>query len=187
MRTVGKPLLAMTADDLMSRALVVIPEEMSLQCAARLLRQSQVTGAPVVNSEGRCVGVLSATDFLRWAEGMDRSGNAGAERCPAQPCVCADWQVLDADELPAEEVRRYMTPDPVMTDPATPIGRLAWNMVDAHIHRIIVVDAQRRPIGIVSSTDILAAVAYADGLPAGKDADPTRFAPWASGCAGCGT
>jgi CBS domain-containing protein len=34
-------------------------------------------------------------------------------------------------------------------------------MLDAHMHRIIVVDEQRSPIGIVSSTDILAAIAYA--------------------------
>ncbi len=35
-------------------------------------------------------------------------------------------------------------------------------MIDAHIHRVIVVDKDERPIGIVSSTDILAAVAHAD-------------------------
>jgi CBS-domain-containing membrane protein len=36
-------------------------------------------------------------------------------------------------------------------------------MIDAHIHRIIVVDKKQRPIGIVSSTDLLAAMAYSDG------------------------
>jgi CBS-domain-containing membrane protein len=36
-------------------------------------------------------------------------------------------------------------------------------MIDAHIHRIIVVDKKRRPLGIVSSTDLLATMAYADG------------------------
>jgi predicted transcriptional regulator len=32
-------------------------------------------------------------------------------------------------------------------------------MLDAHVHRVIVVDRQGRPIGVVSSMDILAAVA----------------------------
>jgi predicted transcriptional regulator len=36
-------------------------------------------------------------------------------------------------------------------------------MMDAHIHRVIVVDSENRPIGVVSSTDILAAVARAAG------------------------
>jgi CBS-domain-containing membrane protein len=35
-------------------------------------------------------------------------------------------------------------------------------MIDGHIHRIIVVDEERRPIGVVASTDLLAAVAYAE-------------------------
>ncbi len=34
-------------------------------------------------------------------------------------------------------------------------------MLDAHIHRIIVVDAGRRPVGVLSTTDVLAAVANA--------------------------
>jgi predicted transcriptional regulator len=34
-------------------------------------------------------------------------------------------------------------------------------MVDAHIHRVLVVDDQNRPCGIVTSTDVLAAVARA--------------------------
>jgi predicted transcriptional regulator len=34
-------------------------------------------------------------------------------------------------------------------------------MVDAHIHRLIVAEDDHRPLGIVSSTDVLAAVARA--------------------------
>jgi CBS domain-containing protein len=68
---------------------------------------------------------------------------------------------MDAEILPKDAVSRYMTADPVMVAPATPIDQVARMMVDAHIHRVIVADAERRPVGIVSSTDILAAVAYA--------------------------
>jgi predicted transcriptional regulator len=39
---------------------------------------------------------------------------------------------------------------------------LARMMLDAHIHRVIVVDEQNRPVGVVSSTDILAAVVAED-------------------------
>jgi CBS domain-containing protein len=43
------------------------------------------------------------------------------------------------------------------------IGELARMMMEAHIHRVIVVDRiTSRPVGIVSSMDILAAVARAD-------------------------
>jgi CBS-domain-containing membrane protein len=33
-------------------------------------------------------------------------------------------------------------------------------MLDAPIHRVLVVDERGRPVGIVSSTDVLAAVAH---------------------------
>ena len=64
MLTATKPFLALTAADLMSPAVVVIPTSMSLQAAARLLSRFAISGAPVVDAEGRCVGVLSTTDFL---------------------------------------------------------------------------------------------------------------------------
>ena len=159
MRTATKPLLDLTAHDLMSTALVTISEEMSLRAAARLLYQSCISGAPVVDKEGRCVGVISATDFVAWAGKYETSAQA---RPAGSACVYSPWQVVDAEALPTDEVRRYMTADPVTVLPLTPIGELARKMVNAHIHRLIVVDGQDRPVGIVSSTDILAAVGYAN-------------------------
>jgi CBS domain-containing protein len=70
--------------------------------------------------------------------------------------------VVDVEQLPTDEVRRFMTPDPVTAPPATSIGVLARMMLDTHIHRVIVVDEERRPVGVVSSTDLLAAVAYTE-------------------------
>jgi CBS domain-containing protein len=52
-----------------------------------------------------------------------------------------------------------MTPDPVTVRPGTPVKEVARLMLDAHIHRVIVVDARGRPVGVVSSTDLIAAVA----------------------------
>jgi CBS-domain-containing membrane protein len=52
----------------MSRDVVMLSDRMSLQGAARILSRAQVSGAPVVNEEGRLVGVLSAVDFLHLAE-----------------------------------------------------------------------------------------------------------------------
>jgi CBS domain-containing protein len=34
-------------------------------------------------------------------------------------------------------------------------------MLDAGVHRLLVLDEERRPIGVVSGTDVLGAVAYA--------------------------
>jgi CBS domain-containing protein len=138
MITKDKPFLSLTAGDLMSHAVVAVPQGMSLRAAALVLTREQITGVPVVDANGRCVGMLSATDFLNlWVK--DRP---------------------DGDA----PVSRYMTADPVLVGPDTPITRLARQMIDAHIHRVVVVDADERPIGVVASTDVLAAVTYVGHL-----------------------
>ena len=153
MLTTTKPFLARTAADLMSTNVVTIPRDMSLRLAAHRLQGARVTGAPVVDAAGRCVGVLSATDFVAWAEKGER-----AARRAYDLAVCADWQIVAVEQLPEDEVSRYMTADVVTALPSVPIGELARHMLDAHIHRVIVVDRHHRPVGVVSTTDILAAV-----------------------------
>ncbi len=206
MRTSNKPLMELTASDLMTRDLVVLPREMSLRQAARLLLQSQISGAPVVDAAGKIAGVLSAMDFVRLSREPGAAARSAGDTLPATcsfqvkhrdpdgavvtlctlpPGVCsiqveqrgpdgktrtvcsephavmADWQIVQVDDLPETAVGRCMTADPVTVGADVGICELARMMVDGHIHRLIVVDEQRRPVGIVSSTDILAAVAYA--------------------------
>jgi CBS domain-containing protein len=208
MRDPLKPLLALTAGDLMTTDVLRLTEEMPLREAGRLILNSQVGGAPVVDARGKCVGVLSGTDFLRLAFTQARlagdissplpltcsfqakgKGAGGAEVtlctlppgvCPIQVkkagpegkevvvcgqphCVLVDWQMVEMEKLPSDPVRQYMTADPVTVVPSTPIRTLARLMIDAHIHRVIVVDEEGKPQGIVSATDVLAALAYAEG------------------------
>jgi CBS domain-containing protein len=195
-----------TAADLMTPEPVVLPETMPLREAARVLLRHQIAGAPVVDSRGKCVGVLSAVDFLRLAErrrdatrptapprpltcpfvkehrtadGRDVSlcslppgmcsvqvprkepGGKELVACGQPHCVLVDWQVVETEKLPADEVRNFMSADPVTATPDTTVPALARMMIDAHIHRVIVVDDGQKPLGVVSSTDLLAILAYA--------------------------
>jgi CBS-domain-containing membrane protein len=162
MQTVTKTLYALTAADLMSNTVVTIPKEMSIRGAAHLLAQHQISGAPVVDDQGRCIGVFSTTDVVYWA---DRGNYVTARSNPDLRCAHSAWQVLDAEPSPDDGVGRYMTLDPVTAPPTTPVKELAHMMADAHIHRVIIVDGEGRPAGIVSSMDVLAAVAQAPGKP----------------------
>src|SRR5690349_11447620 len=148
MTPTNKTFLDLTAADLMSRPVHAIPEHMPLPDAARLLSQARVSGAPVVDATGRCIGVLSAADFVRWAE---RGGQPHPVHCTA-PATC-DWEMIELEFLPKDEVRWHMTPDPVTISRSARIVDVARTMLDAHIHRVIVVDEARRPVGVVSSTD----------------------------------
>ena len=166
---VNKSLMSLCAADIMSRNIVMIPREMSLQGAARMLSRADVTGAPIVDDKGCCIGVLSATDFMHSIETDGQPCHKPNEKVDASSCSCS-WQIPDGNLQPGARVEDFMTKDPVLVAPATPIVELARIMMDAHIHRIIVVDmATHRPLGIVSTMDILAAVARVDQSPRGTE------------------
>jgi CBS domain-containing membrane protein len=157
MKTITKSLPALTAADLMTTPVMVIPQETPLREAARLLLGAHISGAPVVDRERRCIGILSSSDFVTWAGEGENAPSEGAK----VTCFIAPWgEMVDIEDKPDTEIRHYMTSKPVTATPRTPIGDLAQKMVDAHIHRILVLD-HGQPCGIVTSTDILAAVSQA--------------------------
>lgn len=126
----------LTAGDLMSRGLVSVSQETPMHEAGRLLLLHQISGLPVVEADGTCVGVLSTTDFLR-------------------------WQIMNVEQSPTGKVEQYMTLDPVTVTADTSLTELAQRMTDAHIHRALVVDRLYRLVGIISSTDVLAGIVRA--------------------------
>ena len=150
-----KVLHELCAADLMSRELLLIPEDMPLRDAARMLVRHRVSGAPVVDYRRVLVGVISSSDFVRE---MTHPGGIPSE-CGHTDCVYSEWQVVEVDNLTTEAVRHCMTGDPVTAQEDTSIADLARMMIDARIHRVIIVDADHSPCGIVTTTDILAAVA----------------------------
>jgi CBS domain-containing protein len=138
MAVTPRSLADLTAGDLMSRDVISVSCETPLCEAGRLLLLHQISGLPVVEPGGTCVGVLSAIDLLR-------------------------RQIMGGGPLPTETVEQFMTPDPVTVAVDTPLPELARRMVDAHVHRVVVVDRRQRPVGLVSSTDMLAGMAGAAG------------------------
>jgi CBS-domain-containing membrane protein len=154
-----KRLLELTAADLMSRDVIAISQQTSLRSAAHQLALARVSGAPVVDENGRCVGVLSATDLVRW---LDRGVDAARRTFTVRSDFSADWEVVDLEALPVDDIGRYMSTHLITATPDTGIGELAQAMLSAHIHRIIILAEQGQPIGIVSSSDVLAAVVAED-------------------------
>lgn len=175
-----KPFLSLTAGDLMNPVVIAIPRQMSVKGAAHLLAQNHISGAPVVDDEGRCIGVVSATDFVFLVDGQ----KTAAAKARPYPGFCADWSQpgrADSDT----SVERFMTANPVTTDRSTPIGALAQKMLDAHIHRVIVVDEARRPVGVMSSTDMLAAIVRAHQANEQMRPESPRSEPKEAIVAGC--
>jgi predicted transcriptional regulator len=204
MNTTCANLLSLQAKDLMTSDVVCVHQEMSIKEAALILVEHGICGAPVVDAEGRCIGVFSATDLLRCYSEQKNDRTIPVEReltCPfvrtvrdshgRETSLCSlplgvcsiqrhqkdaaggsivtcsephsvpvEWGVVEVEKLPDDPVQRYMTADPVTVQCDVGIRTAARMMIDAHIHRLIVVDAEHHPVGILSSSDLLAVIAY---------------------------
>jgi CBS domain-containing protein len=77
------PLLAPTASDLMRRDVVTISQDAPLPAAVELFCRQQIGEAVVVDTDGRCVGLLTASDLIRCTLGEARGC---AEDVPPPAC-----------------------------------------------------------------------------------------------------
>jgi CBS domain-containing protein len=115
----------------MSHDPVVVEADAPATEAERLIKSYRVTGLPVI-SDGSVVGVVSQSDLV-----VARSS----------AMISANWERI--------RVRHLMTTPAVTVHVGTTVSRAADLMVDRHIHRLVVVDDEDRPIGILSSLDLL--------------------------------
>ncbi len=117
--------------DLMTSDPVVVDADAYAAEAERLIKTYRVSGLPIV-SGGEAVGVISQTDLV-----VARSS----------AMLSANWKRVC--------VRHLMTAPAVTVHVGTPVTRAAELMVRRHIHRLVVVDDEDRPVGILSPLDLL--------------------------------
>ena len=155
------------ARDIMVRELVTLSPDQSLAEAADVLYSKQISGAPVVNDSGRCVGICTGSDILHaehkasqeraelansefWTSGLALPASIYAEKLGE----IRDKLVPAADQI----VRNFMTTDLVTVSEDDSVGSIVRKMIDVHIHRVIVTSSELRLVGIISMVDVLAAL-----------------------------
>lgn len=156
-----------TAEELMSCELITLRPDMTLSNAAAVLLKQQISGAPVVNDKGVCVGVLSAADFVKVEDAVADERRRFAESTfwnsslvlPEHVYATKLAEVRDK-LIPASEhtVEQVMTRDLVSVSLRSSLATVVQHLVDGHIHRVFVLDSDDRLVGIVSSHDILTAL-----------------------------
>ena len=131
-------LLSLKVSDVMSRSIVELSATQGMDEAAAVFATHHVSSAPVIDKQGCCIGILSATDFLRRSCEAD---NRNAEsRCPTGDLVGA-----------------YMTDAVQSVAPHQPLLNAARIMCVDHIHHLPVIE-EHHVLGVVSTMDVIAAV-----------------------------
>jgi CBS domain-containing protein len=134
-----------TAQDILTGRAFVIPHRLSVRAAANSLRSAGVSAAPVVDSDGRCIGLFSIADYRRW---MNRSRK--------DTVIVSDWQMVH-DAADRDTVGRHMTRQYAATTPTAGIDELLHRIRETPTSCVVVLDRQRRPLGLVRAHDIQSA------------------------------
>ncbi|MCA9102219.1 MAG: CBS domain-containing protein [Pirellulales bacterium] len=117
--------------DVMSTHVVPLGDDESVTHAAGVLLDHEISGAPVVDTEGQVIGVVSSTDFVR---------------CAHEQCDVSNLTVTDVMAAAVQTISQHAS--------LLEAGRI---MCGAHIHRLFVVDGQGHPVGVLTALDLVAA------------------------------
>ncbi len=149
-------LLTLRVSDIMAHELVTVRSDDTLSTAARLFEEREISGAPVIGEDGRCVGVLSGFDFIRQAVvEMRESGTPSSRHVLVQDTPDAP---LHLEDVPQDAVEAYMSRDVQSVRSTDGMLDAARRMCQQHVHRVVVLDERGKPIGLLSSLDVVAAM-----------------------------
>jgi CBS domain-containing protein len=125
---------------LMKSPVLSVNADTHLDKVYQTLVVQRISSVPVLDADGKALGVVSMTDLLRVGR--------------LQPASLAGVQAI---ELPAEPAKDHMRTG-VITIPAdAPVTQAARLMAENHVHRVYVED-QGRIAGVFSIEEVLAAV-----------------------------
>ncbi|MBK8003433.1 MAG: CBS domain-containing protein [Gemmatimonadetes bacterium] len=131
----------MRVADIMQTELQVIAATDIIEAAVAVLADHHVSGLPVVDDEGRFVGVISNSDILE--------------------ALAEHNEPTERERIFTKmEVRELMTPRPQTIGPDASIRDAAQRMLYLEVHRLFV-ESQGRLVGVVSTTDLVRTLAAA--------------------------
>ncbi len=140
-----------TCGDIMSTDAVTVEFATGMLEAWKLLRFHKLHALPVLNKARRVIGIVTTSDFLRHGELDDFKGFGTRLREFLLP-----YSGSHSDK--PEVVGQIMTAKPVTARIDTPIVELVPLMSNTGLHHIPVLDGEDRLAGMVSQSDLLAAL-----------------------------
>jgi CBS domain-containing protein len=148
------------AEDIMSSPVITVEARTPLREAAQTLSEHGISGAPVVDSLGNPIGVVSLFDIVSHLAGLDRpAGEPGGFYRQSFPSFSEGgegWE--EAEPRPLEETvaEEIMSPEIVNVAHDASLEDVARTLWARHIHRVFVW-RRGRPVGVISTMDLLGA------------------------------
>ncbi len=148
---------SLSARDLMCQTLTILSATMSIEEATSLLRARRHSGGPVIDESGQLVGTLSVRDIFR-----TKQPRPAASEIAGDDSLSGSWVMMESrDRMPTGTVRDFMRRDPPSVTEHARYLEVVRLMCNNHMHRVPVVNAAGKLVGIISPMDLLAALVNA--------------------------
>lgn len=131
-----------TVRDVMKSPAVTIRDDESLAEAAHTMVDRGFKRLPVIDSEARLVGICSRVDLLKTMASVHLPQEAGDRRGPASQAA-------------PHRIRDVMSEQAPTASPETALDEVIDLIVGSPANRVVVVDGERRPLGIVTDSDLM--------------------------------
>jgi CBS domain-containing protein len=141
-----------TVKDVMTTQVLSVRPAASFKQMVVKMRRSRVSALPVVDGEGRVIGVVSEADMLNKQADLDTGSGTLSD-------LLRFGEREKADGVTAAEL---MTKPPVTIGPGVPLTEAARLMRDRQVKRLPVINDAGLLIGIISRADVLRVFARPD-------------------------
>lgn len=144
--------------DVMTKPVVIVSPEDSLHSCIARMSENRVYALPVVDRHEKCRGIISSSDILQVTRDLDDD----LHEMQKADAATGKWMLAQIrEEVGNRKVSDIMNEDVATVHKDTRIAKAARDMLRNGVHRLPVIDAHNRVVGIVSTSDILAA--FVDG------------------------
>jgi CBS domain-containing protein len=136
------------AKDIMSKKVISIPPDITVEAIGRILSDNRISGVPVVDEHNRIIGVVSESDIIFY-------------EIYQEPHLVDRLKHVIRPEAHEREAKPGGIASEIMTAPAitareeTPLRELIESITEKKIKRIIIADDEGHPVGVVSRIDIV--------------------------------
>ncbi|WP_022849871.1 CBS domain-containing protein [Limisalsivibrio acetivorans] len=132
----------MKIKEIMTTGVVTAKPEETIKQVILRIRSKNISGLPIVNSNGKVIGVFSETDVMK-----------------ALPDILNDAEaipMIDVKEISDHHVRMLMSEPLYTLTPEDEVKEAATIMLEKYVHRVPIIE-NGKLVGIVSLGDILKA------------------------------
>jgi len=152
--------LQQTVGEVMSAPVLTVTAETPLQDAVSLLNDHHVSGLPVVDGEGVLIGELTEQDLMVRESGVDVGPYVMLLDSVIYLRNPLNWD-RQVHQVLGNTVGDLMHRDSHSCESSLPLPKAASMLHDKGTQRLIVVDAERRPVGVLTRGDVVRALASA--------------------------